>query len=218
MIYLPVRENEPIEQGDIFRNIPQVEISAEEMLVVRDDSIVERSWLDVIGGNERECSAVVGIEAVTAIVISQNCDNSRRNYISLCQVTDFLETLNQTKSPPKNDNAWQSLITKSMRTNPRLFFLPRDFGFGIEDPMAADLSTVIRLRRVDLEKIRNQRIAKLKEVAVDHFRESIANYFRRYAFNEWYPLSQSQFEEYEKANEGAEPYPWQERQLEKPGH
>jgi hypothetical protein len=79
--------------------------------------------------------------------------------------------------------------------------------------MAADFRIVLRVPLRDLLEMRVQRVARLNEVAVQHFREMFSQFFRRYAYNEWYPLSKEEFEEYTKDkgdfDEPILPYDWQ---------
>ena len=57
--------------------------------------------------------------------------------------------------------------------------------------------------------MRELRVGRLKDMANEHFREKLASFFRRYAYNAWYPLTKEEFEAYEKENPGTEPYNWQ---------
>jgi hypothetical protein len=121
-----------------------------------------------------------------------------------------LTTIGQ-KDPPKNHDKWQSLIIKKGREMPRLFYLPADTIPDFDKPKAADLRVILRVPRTDLETLREHRVCRLNAEAVEHFRETLAHYFRRYAFNEWYPLTKEQFEAYSTAcPEPVKAYPWQE--------
>jgi len=54
------------------------------------------------------------------------------------------------------------------------------------------------------------RVGRLNEVASEHFRERIGGFFRRYAYDEWYPLDKAEFEAYRKEKpEPVEPFDWQ---------
>jgi hypothetical protein len=55
-------------------------------------------------------------------------------------------------------------------------------------------------------------MGRLKDMADEHFREKIAQYFRRYPYNEWYPLSQEEYKHYtinDETRSDSPPYPWQ---------
>jgi hypothetical protein len=81
---------------------------------------------------------------------------------------------------------------------------------GFAEPMVANFGIVIRVSRIDLEELRENRIGRLNDVAIAHFRESFSQFFRRYAYDEWYPLSKDQFDAYAADySEAIKPYPWQ---------
>jgi hypothetical protein len=76
--------------------------------------------------------------------------------------------------------------------------------------MGADFLTPIRVPRLTLERLLNFRKGRLNEVAKQHFRERLAEFFRRYAYDEWYPLTRDELAEYRKSYPNAEPFPWQQ--------
>jgi hypothetical protein len=141
--------------------------------------------------------------------VTQNCDAARGQFICLAQVDPFLEATGRTA--PATPKKWEKLIIDHSRSAPRFFYLPPDVAFGFTEPMAADFRIILRVSRIDLETLRTtRRIGRLKEVARDHFRENLAYFFRRYAFNEWYPLTLEQFQAYaEDRDEHLDPFPWQ---------
>jgi hypothetical protein len=209
MIYETVKLDDPIVQGDIFRDVPRVDLSLATMAVVDSDGQRELSWIDAIDeGSSSPITAVLPIKPVTGIVITQDCDNERGEYLCLSEMEDFLISIGQ-DSPPTNPKKWQSLVTKHLRANPRLFYLPAESGFGLEKRMAADFRVVLRVPRVDLESMKSRRICTLNHVAKEHFRESLAHFFRRYALNEWYPLTKEEFDAYSEKAPDSAPYPWQ---------
>lgn len=219
MIYDPVGFEEPICQGDIFKNIPRVDLSFSSMPVVEsgddEEAFREIDWRDIVNGSDQlePVTALLPIKPVMAIVITQNCDAARGEYISLCEIGEYLSVTGQ--GQPKDDKGWQSLIMKLSRSNNRFFYLPEDSAKGLKRRYAADFRVIIRVRRADLERHKDYRIARLNKVANEHFREALAHFFRRYAYNEWYPLTPKEFESYlsqikdeaEKANIKA--YDWQ---------
>jgi len=211
MIYEPVKIDDPIRQGDIFRNVPRVDLSLADLVVVDDDDSRQTTWRDLVleGSATQGVAAVLPVKAVMAIVITQDCDAVRGKYLSLCQMDEYLTSIGQ-KDPPKSSKKWQSLIVEQARTNPRLIYFPAAPERGINERMAVDFRVILRLPRTDLEALRESRIGRLNPIATEHFRETLAHFFRRYAFNEWYPLTNEEFEEYAKERrEMIEPYPWQ---------
>lgn len=97
-----------------------------------------------------------------------------------------------------------------MKENLRYFYLPPDPAIGFGERMAADFRVIIRVPREDLLNLRHYRLGRLNNVAYEHFRESLAQYFRRYPYNEWYPLTREEVDEYSKGcEESIEKYEWQ---------
>jgi len=213
MIYERVAADAPIEQGDLFRCVPSLEISLSELPRVDGSGEQLTRWRDIAAGlseSSERVRVLVEVEPVLAIAVTQNCDAARKGSICLCQVERYLDVAGQ-QSEPKDAKAWQSLIVRMMRTNPRLFYLPPAPEFGLAERMAADFSIIQRIPRADLEEMRSGfRVARLKPVAAEHLRESLAFFFRRYAFNEWYPLDREEFLAYQAScREPVAPYEWQ---------
>jgi hypothetical protein len=210
MIYEAVGSTDPVQQGDIFRNIPRVDFSLSSLAIIDgDDEPKSVSWRDIVLSNPATpISAVLAVKPVTAIVITQNCDATRGQTLSLCQVEDYLTAINQ--PVPKSPKAWQSLLIKFGRTNNRFFYLPEDNVFGLTVRSAVDFRVVLPVPRVDLESMLDLRVARLNRVALEHFRESLSHFFRRYAFNEWYPLTREEFKAYaDQAGEPVAAFEWQ---------
>ena len=210
MIYEVVGSTEPVQQGDIFRNIPRVDFSLSSLAIIDDDNEPKNmTWRDIVMSNPAApISAVLAVKPVTAIVITQNCDATRGQTLSLCQVEEYLTAVNQ--SAPKSPKAWQSLLMKFSRTNNRFFYLPEGNRFGMTVRSVVDFRVVLPVPRVDLESMRDLRVARLNRVALEHFRESISHFFRRYAFNEWYSLTREEFNSYaDQAGEPVTAFEWQ---------
>jgi hypothetical protein len=212
MIYLSPLADAPIQQGDIFKGIPRVDITLDSLSLIEEGEQLETTWQDVISGDEmtQPVTAVLPIRPVLAIVITQNCDAVRSAVLSLCEIGDYL-TEAEKASPPKDPKAWSRKIIRSMMERPSIFYLPEDAAFGIQGRKAVDFRSILRVLRVDLEAMRNNRIARLNDVAYEHFRESLAQFFRRYPVNAWYPLTKEEFDAYadSQKEEKVEPYVWQ---------
>ncbi|MBM4082926.1 MAG: hypothetical protein FJ278_24680 [Planctomycetes bacterium] len=58
-----------------------------------------------------------------------------------------------------------------------------------------DFMVTIRVPLQDLAALRSLRKGRLNPIADEHFRERIAEFFRRYPYDEWYPLDQREFAE-----------------------
>ncbi len=212
MIYEPVPTDSRICQGDIFCDVPRVDFKLSSLPTISSDETGARqiTWLDALKESEGGAvSAILSITPVSAIVITQNCDAGRGRDLCLCQIDEFLAAVGQ-ETAPKNDEKWQSLITRTAREMPRMFYLPPAELPGFKTAMAADLRTILRVPREDLEDLRVNRACRLNSTASEHFREVLAHFFRRYAYNEWYPLTKAQFDAYaSKLREQIEPYPHQ---------
>lgn len=97
--------------------------------------------------------------------------------------------------------------------NLKWFYLPPSNEVGFNEKKVVDFQTIIRINREDMEKLRGvYRIGRLNSVAVEHFRERLGEFFRRYPYNEWYPFSKEEFVEYIKIQSSSadiQPYEYQ---------
>jgi hypothetical protein len=206
VIYIGLGEGDPIRQGDIFDSVPRVRVPLSRLAIVREDGAFEAAWDDL--SNKGDIRAVLPLASVAAIVITQDCDAARNEEISLCEIKRFEEL-----EPTISSGTLKSrvgVITKNARKNYKWFYLPPDPGVGFHDRMAVDFRCTMRLPREELERHRHLRRGRLNPVAYDHFRERLAHFFRRYAYDEWYPLDREEMGYYsEHSSEPVEPYPWQ---------
>lgn len=213
MIYDIPDPQAPIRQGDIFRQIPRVDLDPAQLLVVSDSARQKTEVLDwlKIATRAARTPALVTIRPVYAIVITQDCDAGRVEDISLCEVDRF-DVVYPAGKDAKYPKRTMDLITKQSRVNLKWFYLPREPGIEFTAPMAADFQSVLRVPRTYLEEnIAALRLARLNQIADEHFRERLAEYFRRYPYDEWYPLDKAEFEEYRRSKpESIQPFPWQE--------
>ncbi len=211
MIYAFPGIEEPIRQGDIFVNLPRIEISLSKIpVLLEDDQTVEMPWSD-IAVSQQPVTAIFSAKPVTSIVISQNCDAARAPDITLCEIKQFYEVEPNCKNTT-SPKSWQSQIVQQARKNQKWFYLPVDKDIGFETKMGVDFLSTLRLPRVDLEHYRNFRKGRLNEVAKEHFRERIAEFYRRYPYDEWYSLNQDEFKAYlsDKHNDPSiKAFPWQ---------
>jgi hypothetical protein len=208
MIYETVPPDRSICQGDIFRHVPRVDFSLASLPVVDGEQTHEQSWRDMEAN--AEVAAIMSVKSVAGIVITQDCDAQRSEYICLAQIDPFLAAIGQKDKTPKTPDRWQSLIVNQAKTNYRLFYLPVEATIAFNEAMVADFRIIVRVPRIDLENLKDQRVGTLNPTARAHFRESLSHYFRRYAYNEWYPLTKEQFEAYSaKCGEPVKAFPWQ---------
>lgn len=211
MIYQIVEADAPIRQGDIIRNVPRIELSLSEIPIVDDDGQRIVSWNDILSELSEpatDVTAIVTMRAATGIVVTQDCDAARGESLCLALIADFGQVTNKSPETPKS---WWKLITNHTRSNLRYFYLPADTGVGFDIPMAADFRTILRIPLKHLLANGASRVGRLNSLAYEHFRESLAQFFRRYPYNEWYPLTKEQFQDYSESitEERPQPYDWQ---------
>ncbi len=211
MIYEQVGRK-PIRQGDIFRAVPRVEVSLSQLAVLEDTRTTRTTWQELLrqDSSRQGVVAVLPIKPVTGVVVTQDCDATRGEYIYLAEVTK-LETAANLKNLPSKPAKWVNQLRRISDTNPRLFYLPEAPEFELEDRSAADFRVLLRVSRLDLEDMRDRRVGRLNAVAREHFREALGHFFRRYALNAWYPFTKEEFQAYAAdCPEEVEAYPWQE--------
>jgi hypothetical protein len=104
---------------------------------------------------------------------------------------------------------WKNIITQQARINQKWFYLPPDEKVGFAQKMGVDFLVTLRVPRVDLETLRSLRKGRLNAIADEHFRERIAEFFRRYPYDEWYPLNKEELQAYVEEYPDAKPFPWQ---------
>lgn len=211
MIYEFPTIDEPIRQGDIFVGLPRVDVSLEHVLVVENDATYEQSWADIAQANA-QIQAIFPVRPVSAIVLTQDCDAIRAADISLCEIRPFGEVDGATKNAVNAKNspkAWANMITQQARKNLKWFYLPPDARLTFSEKMAADFQVTIRVPGPDLRMMRVLRKGRLNTEADEHFRERLSEFFRRYPYDEWYPLNRAEFDEYRKEFTDVEPRTWQ---------
>jgi hypothetical protein len=206
----PDRED-PIEQGDIFVGLPRPDVPLDEVAFLAPSGPMQASW-EELALRGLPVKATVQLTPVSAIVISQNCDALRGPHVSLCEIQDFRSVEKKALQMPDTPKKWQGMLTQQARLNQKWFYLPPNSDLGWDEKMAADFRMTLRLPHDGLLKLRGFRRARLIRMASDHFRERIADFFRRYSYDEWYPLTPEEFEAYQKDSHGdAEPFHWQKK-------
>jgi len=209
VIYQDVAVSAPIRQGDVFFGLPRVEVSLERIVLLEESGETsECLWRDVAQSG-REITVVLPVRPVFAIVATQDCDAARFDDITLCEIRGFREVYGSARDA-KTPKAWKNIITQQARVNQKWFYLPPDPRIGFKDKMAVDFMVSLRVPRVELEAFRDLRRGRLNDVAYEHFRERIGEFFRRYAYDEWYPLDQNELKTYTDVYPDTEPFPWQQ--------
>lgn len=192
MIYEPVVSTDPICQGDIFYDLPFVRFNLEKLKIISDNDIVqETSWNEI---TENNITMLANLEKTYAIILSQDCDCLRNPYLSLLVINPWNKSYT-------SDKKWMEEIIKINNSSPSKMYLPPDEEFNIHVRMLIDISRIFAIRRVDLEQMKNLRICKLNTEAMEHFREKVAYYFHRYAYDEHYPFNTQEMNKYEEKRE-----------------
>lgn len=184
-----------LRQGDIFINLPKVQLDLSEFPLLEDDDSISRSpWKDVVE-NKKEITGVLGIITVAAIVISQDCDAAREEEITLCEIKGLTDIESWFEGKTSQKKIVDTLMKKT-RQNPKWFYLPQDPKIGFEHKMAVDFRSTLSVYREDLELLKFLRKGRLNEIGYQHFREKLSNFYHRYAYNEWYSLTKNEVKDY----------------------
>lgn len=207
MIYNYPSEKEPIRQGDIFINLPRIDISLKEIVMVSDDGERLANWAD-LASSDQPVDIIVPVRPVAAIVATQDCDALRSRDITLCEIRKFRDVEGKTRDTT-SAKSWKNILTQHARINQKWFYLPPDEKLGFLEKMGVDFLVTLRIAREDLESLRSLRRGRLNDTADEHFRERIGEFFRRYPYDEWYALDDEEFKEYKKEYDDVEPFPWQ---------
>lgn len=218
MIYDFPDSTQPIRQGDIFKNVPRVFFDPSKFSKLQQDEespFVETNWLSEL--EYESIQAVSSVMPVYGIIFTQDCDTQHRGALALFLVDRCTNIIGPSPNSDKNQvDWWVKKIVTHTRLEERWFYLPSDEKIGFSDKMAVDFRVVIPVEREFLESNLSQlRIGRLNDEADEHFRERIAQYYRRYPYDEWYPLNREEYLWYLRQNRkndpsAAPPRPWQE--------
>ena len=224
MIYEFVEPDSPIRQGDIFRGVPRVDVSLSTVVALsRKNDVITTDWRSALEDSELVerglknvpiIRAVLPVSSVDAIIISQDCDAVRDEGLSLCEIAELPDVWKMAKDA--NGPQWYAkMIGKQGTDLLKLFYLPEENAnsivVGFDKKMGVDFSEVFRIQREELEALKSLRRGRLIKEAYEHFREKLAQYFRRYPVDPWYPLNADEFEHYAKGGGSPERRAWQEK-------
>ena len=210
MIYEEASPEAPLQQGDIFKAIPKVRVTLTDILYSEGEDFRVSNWTDI--ATAPPVKALFHTEATPAIVLTPDCDSLRAEVITLAEIRAFVHVEGKAREITAAKR-FMKIITQHARINQKWFYLPSDNLTGFSERMAVDFRSVISIPRTDLEGIQSLRVARLKTPAIEHFRERLSEFYRRYPYDEWYPLDEEEFKEYLKDKGYAEdinPFPWQD--------
>lgn len=208
MIYDFPEPSSPIRQGDIFVGVPILDLTDDALPLIDDKGSVQILPWEEFASVGENVSAIISVRPTIAIVGTQECDALRAPNITLFEVRPFRDIEGKSKDTSK-PSKWVPIITQHARINQKWFYLPADERVGFSEKMGADFLTPIRIPRIAIHRLIGFRKGRLNEVAAQHFRERLAEFFRRYAYDEWYSLTGEELNEYRKSHPDVEPFPWQ---------
>ncbi len=197
-----------IRQGDIFIGLPRIDMSLNNVLIVSEVGERIAQWAEIAAKGD-PVNIIVPVRPVAAIVATQDCDAARSRDITLCEIRSFRDVERKSKDTT-SAKSWKNLITQHARINQKWFYLPPDDRVGFLEKMAVDFMVTLRVPRTELEELRDLRKGRLNQLAEEHFRERIGEFFRRYPYDEWYPLDQEELKAYLTEYPDTKPFPWQE--------
>jgi hypothetical protein len=210
LIYEAVDLGAGIRQGDIFTSLPRAELSLVDVTVFDPETATtfgRADWRE-LAPLQAPSLIVVPIRAVPAIVVTQDCDCVRATDITLCEIRPFRD-VEKKAADTKSPKSWKGILTQQARLNLKWFYLPPHEVVNFDEKMAVDFQATIRLPREELEGLRDMRKARLNALAEDHFRQRLSEFFRRYAYDEWYALDAAELTAYQQEYPGTPPYEWQ---------
>ena len=136
----------------------------------------------------------------------------RSGYISYCAIKKFDE-IEKNFSSPKLENQVK-MLTKEYKERAKYFYLPLIKPNGFSDRMAVDFSCIHQVSVDVIKQLISKRMCGLNEIALEHFKIKLGNYFKRYAYDPWYVLNKEEYNSYlskleEEEKEITKPYDWQ---------
>jgi hypothetical protein len=209
MIYLRPATSEPLAQGDILYPLPSPAFDLENSPIIRQDGADEvRPWIDV---TDPTVDAEVSVRRTWGILGSQDCNIEHAELVTFFEVGPVADVARMAVPSEGDDRGWAGFIGKELRKIPRMFYLPKWTELGIESRMAVDLERTLQVPTSSLRALYpGLRKARLNPIALEHFRHAISNYFTRYAYDEWYPMTQAEVEAYQaRYGETVSRYEWQ---------
>lgn len=208
MIYNYPKSEEPIRQGDIFFYLPAVQnIDLDTLRVITSEGQV--SDIDIKDFQEDITLDIkISAEAATGIVLTQDCDTERNSIITFLRIFPLSV---QNPNPPKDPKKYFKFILDTPNSECKWYYLPADEKMGFKTAMMVSFESTFQVTRNSLENHKELRKARLnEEQALPHFRRLISDYFTRYAYDKWYPLTKEELVEYNKLqddDEKVEPFP-----------
>ena len=204
-IYVEVEDTDPLRQGDIFYNVPRVlgidvnslftRIEDSEKEVAREGTeeiemaMREKSWKNKEVKDPLE--VLLHVESVYAIIMTQDCDIQRDGYITLFKlvVSRYQRDVKSLKKAFDKFRVDFEGVGGMFLPAPEQEEKRKKF----ERNMKVDFTQITHLMGEDLTLLKKYRMFSLNEMALEHFRHKIEQFFLRYAVDRHYVLSQEEF-------------------------
>ena len=217
LIYKFPSETDPIRQGDILYPLPITVLNLDSLITVsKTGGLSKRDWIS-LSKESPDIKIVTELRCAWGIVATQDCDAARddpvrKPMISFFEIQPFESVCTDTIPQRNTNEKFPIWIGPTCHKNLKWFYLPPDKEIGFLEKKAINFHQVFQLRLSDLSRnIKDLRKGRLNKVAYEHYRECIAQYYRRYPYDEWYPLNKEEFEVYNRRYEGKIiPFPYQE--------
>ncbi|MDD2681090.1 MAG: hypothetical protein PHE20_03255 [Patescibacteria group bacterium] len=218
---IPVTEDD-LNQGDIFESIPFVQLDSKivtQMVETENDLKTMDISSHVPDEDQKTDLVVASIMWKPGIVISQNCDATREEYISFCEIRRLEDTdKDYAQIAHKSvERKIEYLSKKEYQHQFKYFYLLQDQGVFDGNKMAVDFRRIYQVKKEIIDALKNKRIARLTDKSLDHFRSKLGNYFKRFAYDGWYVLNKGEYDIFydnarKKLNDHElsfiKPYPW----------
>jgi hypothetical protein len=197
MTYDIPTSTDPLQQGDIFFPLPSAAINLSQDPVLTP----EKTWkLGILGETGPDIVVQARVRLTWAILTTQDCDAERTPMLSFHSIVPLRVAYRG--QLPSSEKRWMEFITKDTKLNPHWFYLPEDPRFGFNERMAVAFPQAFQVRRHDvLENVRLLRKARLGGMALLHFRDCLSRFYTRQVYDEWYPLTHSEREWYERRHQ-----------------
>jgi len=214
--YEGVPSSTNIEQGDIFNNLPFLNLKSTTISEVipegNDITYKDFDLTQYVAGDEIK-NVVVAADIQPGIIITQNCDLLRSDFVSFCKIRPYEDVEKENTSPKLNKRV--KFLTENYAHKAKYFYLPPEMPNGFKNKMAVDFSLIHQIKLDLLRQLLSKRKCRLNSLASEHFRVKLAHYFRRFAYNPWYVLTEkNEFEIYREQKDNPKeqkliiPYDW----------
>ncbi len=220
--YYSKKNEDRIEQGDIFLFLPILSIDSNLVNTINpvngDFSYKEVDLNNYTPSDDNILkNIVVNMELKPGIVITQNCDVLRSDYVSFCEIKKLID-IEKDLQKMTSEKRKLNYYTENYSHKEKYFYLPEEDDV-FEEKMAIDFSRIYQIKRETLENMLNKRVRSLGEIPLEHLKVKVGNYFKRFAYDKWYLLKKEEFNSYYKLKKDGgmpecelnliRPYPWQ---------